>query len=61
MVTFGVLAADEPDFIRIASEIHADGKKRDYVAIPKGAIKEIIHVGSLLEPKAFSEYRHAIE
>lgn len=42
MVTFGELTADEPTFIRIASEIHADGTRRDHVAIPKGTKEEYL-------------------
>ena len=57
MVTFGELTADEPDFIRIASEIHADGGRRDHVAIPKGSIRSIIRVGSLIEPKEFIDFK----
>lgn len=61
MVTCGELVEDEEDFIRIRGELHADGDGRNYEAIPKGAIKEIIRIGSYLEPKAFAEYREAVE
>jgi len=60
MVTIGELVEDHPDFIRITSEVHADGGARDHTAIPKGVIKEIIRIGSYLEPKEFATYRKAV-
>ncbi len=40
-VTFGVLIADETDFVRVAGEIFEDGSVRDVTVIPRGMVRGV--------------------
>ena len=61
MVTYGEVVEETPEYIRLRGEVHANGTGRDYNAIPMGVVKQIIRIGSFLEPREFAGYMETAE
>lgn len=57
-LTFGVVWEETDDYIKIASEIFADGEARSFCVVPKGAMSPVvIPLKHLKIPKEFIQYQ----
>lgn len=55
-LTAGWVISDEPEFLRLASEIFEDGDARELSAIPKAIVKEVL-VRPVRLPPEFKGWR----
>lgn len=58
MLTFGYVYDESDTYIRLASEIHADGNGRHFCVFPKHDMggPRVIRVGGLYLPRPFTGY-----
>lgn len=59
-ITFGIIWEETEEYIKIASEIFADGVARTFVTVPKngGMGPKILKLGKMKVPDNFIEYQN---